>query len=61
MGNCCSAISTKGKGCPHGWKGVALSPSERVCQTDLPFFSVLLADKEINLIFCSSERVFIVF
>lgn len=25
------------------------------------FFSVLLADKEIYLIFCSSERVFIVF
>lgn len=41
---------------------VALSPSERVCQTDLPFFLVsFLADKEIYLIFCSSERVFIVF
>lgn len=47
MGNRCSAISTKGKGCPRGWKAprpsfftqrVALSPSERVCQTDLPFF-----------------------
>ena len=52
----------KGKGRPPmDGSPPALSPSQRVCQTDLPFFSVLLADKEIYLIFGSSERVFIVF
>lgn len=48
-------LRRKGEGCPHRVPpdGAALSPSERVCQTDLHFFflffSVLLADKEMKL------------